>query len=98
MEFFGKANKAKEESLIKQYKEEINLIITDEIVERKTQKKEEAMIQSLEEKIRQKEWVKEIEKYNRLSITTKEGYKIEIEVNNQENKAWIVEIIKRRNR
>lgn len=43
MEFFGKANKAKEESLIKQYKEEINLIITDEIVERKTQKKEDGV-------------------------------------------------------
>ena len=46
----SKTTKAKEEHIIEQYKEEINLIIIDEIAERKIQNKEELMIISLDAK------------------------------------------------
>lgn len=107
MEYYGKASKSKEESLIKQYEEEINLIIIDEIAERKIQVKKEAFIQSLENKIKQKEWVETtkkcneaeieqtpVENNNRLIVTTKEGYKITIEVDNEKLIAKIIDITK----
>lgn len=102
-----KASKAKEESLIKQYEEEINLIIIDEIAERKIKPKEEAFIQSLENKIKEKQWVEvtkkcneteteqtPVENNNRLIVTTKEGYKITIEVDNEKLIANIIDITK----
>lgn len=65
MEFCGKAAKAKEEQQIAQYKEEINLIIADEVAERKIEAKENLMIESLETKIREKEWVSQIDKLDK---------------------------------
>ena len=69
-----KANTAKEEHLISQYKEEINLIIAEEIAERKTEVKEEVMIVSLEGKIRKKDWVNQekVNQYNEEGITESE--------------------------
>lgn len=100
-----KANEAKKEHQIDQYKEEVNLIITEEIMERKIEPKQGIpLIKSLEEKINQKEWVKqtylcnqdgiqesEIQKNNYLEIIAKEEYKIVVEVKNEENQAWIVD-------
>ena len=99
----NEASKAKEEHLIEQYKEEINLIIIDEIAERKTENKEELMIVSLDTKIREKEWVNEIYKCNHngeeqltfetsthLLIESKEHYEILIEVNEAKQTAKIV--------
>jgi len=97
MEFFGKSGKAKEEHKIAGYKEEINLAIAEEITERKTEVKEEEMIDSLDGKIRNKEWVgktsKEseealLEKY--LIVESKEGYEFIIEVDNQKQTAKVV--------
>lgn len=102
-----KSSKAKEESLIKQYEEEIKLIIVYEIAERKIQVKKEAFIQSLENKIKEKQWVEAtkkcneteteqtpVENNNRLIVTTKEGYKITIEVDNEKLIANIIDITK----
>ncbi len=106
----AKAKRAKEEQLIAQYKEEINLIIAEEIAERKIEEKEELMIQSLDTKIRKKEWVKEIYKLNdeqqeqttfeestHLLVESKEGYEFLIKVDNKKNTAEIVSA-RRRNR
>ena len=103
----AKANRAKEESKIEQYKEEVNLIIIDEVAERKIKYKEEAFIESLEAKIQEKEWVKETQKSNQdgieetenkkntqLLVKTKDGYEILIKVDNTELVAEIVEIRK----
>jgi hypothetical protein len=100
----NKTNKAKEEHLIEQYKEEINLIIIDEIAERKTQRKEERMIISLDKKIREKEWVNEIYKCNssgeeqptfeestHLLVESKEHYEFLIEVDEAKQTAKIVD-------
>ena len=101
-----KALKAKEEHLISQYKEEINLIIAEEVAERKTEIKEEPMIVSLEQKIRKKEWVNQekVKQYNEEGITeeqaennkylfveSKEGYEFIIEVDNEKETAKITE-------
>ena len=99
----NKASKAKEEHLIEQYKEEINLIIIDEIAERKTKNKNELMIVSLDTKIRGKEWVNEIYKCNssgeeqstfeestHLLVESKEHYEFLIEVNEAKQTARIV--------
>ena len=104
----AKARKAKEEQLIAQYKEEINLIIAEEIAERKIEIKQELMIQSLYTKIRKKEWVKEIYKLDdnqeeqktfetstHLLVESKEGYEFLIEVDNEKNTAKIVSARKR---
>jgi Tfp pilus assembly major pilin PilA len=103
----NKASKAKEEHLIEQYKEEINLIIIDEMAERKTENKEELMIVSLDTKIREKEWVNEIYKCNssgeeqptfeastHLLVESKEHYEILIEVNEAKQTAKIVSLEK----
>ena len=70
-----KALKAKKEHLISQYKEEINLIIAEEVAERKTEIKEEPMIVSLEQKIRKKEWVNQekVKQYNEEGITEEQA-------------------------
>lgn len=103
----NKAKRASEESKIEQYKEEINLIIIDEIAERKIKSKTEALIVSLENKIKEKEWVKEtkkcneegieqqpVEENNRLIVSTKDGYEIIIEVDNIGLVAKIIEVNK----
>ncbi len=104
MEFYGKSVKAKEEQLINQYKEELNLIILDEIAERKIETKKELMVESLDKKISQKDWVKEpIIKYNEnyepqsqyegsmyLLVQSKDGYEFLIKVDNKNNFAEIV--------
>ena len=102
-----KTSKAKEENLIEQYKEEINLIIIDEIAERKIQNKEELMILSLDSKIREKKWVNEIYKCNssgeeqptfdastHLLVESKEHYEFLIEVNEAKQIAKIVSLQK----
>ncbi len=99
----NKANTAKEKHIIEQYKEEINLEITDEVAQRKIQPKEELMIVSLDGKIRQKEWVNEIYKCNsggeeqptfetstHLLAESKEHYEFLIEVNEEKETAKIV--------
>ncbi len=101
-----KALKAKEEHLISQYQEEINLIIVEEVAERKTEVKEEAMIVSLEGRIRKKDWVNQekVNQYNEEGITesepaknkyliveSKEGYEFMIEVDNEKETAKIIE-------
>ena len=101
-----KSLKAKEEHLISQYKEEINLIIAEEVAERKTEVKEEPMIVRLEQKIRKKEWVNQekVKQYNEEGITeeqaennkylfveSKEGYEFIIEVDNEKETAKITE-------
>lgn len=59
MDYFGKANTAKEEHKIAQYKEELGLIITAEVTERAVEAKEEPMIKSLYDKMNAKdvEWI-----------------------------------------
>lgn len=103
----SKAIKAKEEHTMNQYKEEINLIIVEEIAERKTEEKEELMIQSLDTKIREKTWVSEIYKLDDnkeeqetfetstyLLVESKEHYEFLIEVDSENNIAKIVEVTK----
>lgn len=103
----NKAMRASEESKIERYKEEINLIIIDEIAERKIKSKTEALIVSLENKIKEKEWVEgtkkcneegieqqPVEENNRLIVNTKDGYEIIIEVNNIGLVAKIIEVNK----
>ena len=103
----SKAKKAKEEHLIEQYREEINLIILEEITERKTETKEELMIISLDTKIRKKDWVNEIYKCNgqgeeqptfeestHLLVESKEHYEYLIEVNEENGTAKIVSVQK----
>lgn len=103
----NKAMRASEESKIERYKEEINLIIIDEIAERKIKSKTEALIVSLENKIKEKEWVEgtkkcneegieqqPVEENNRLIVNTKDGYEIIIEVDNIGLVAKIIEINK----
>lgn len=103
----NKAMRASEESKIERYKEEINLIIIDEIAERKIKSKTEALIVSLENKIKEKEWVEGTKKCNeegieqqpveenkRLIVNTKDGYEIIIEVDNLGIVAKIIEINK----
>lgn len=100
-----KSTKAKEEHLIAQYKEEINLIIVEEIAERKTEEKEEMMIKSLYDQISSKsvEWVSNrymcneegIEKENvaenkYLIVESKEAYEFIIEIDEQNNTAKII--------
>ncbi len=95
-----KANSAKDEHKINQYKEEINLIVADEIAERQVTAKTESFHISLKNKITEKEWVENIseneEEANKiyLSIKTKEGYEITVEVDNNKNIAKIVKVSK----
>ncbi len=97
------SRKAKEEHQISQYREEINLVITEEITERKIEAKQELMIKSLDTKIRKKEWVNEIYKLDNnkqeqqtfetsthLLVESKEGYEFLIEVNDLKNTAKII--------
>ena len=105
MGFCGKADTAKEEHKIEGYREEINLIIAEEVTERKTEVKTEPMIQSLDTKIKEqkKEWVKNTYQYDENGITkenpeenkyllieTKEGYEFIIEVDNERKTAQII--------
>ena len=103
MDYCGKASKAKEEHKIAGYKEEINLIIAEEVAERKTEAKPEPMIESLDKKIQKKEWKKETIQYNEkgetdqdksknryLIVQTKEGYEFTIDVDNEKETAKIV--------
>lgn len=103
----GKAVKAKEEHVISQYKEEINLIITEEIAERAVKSKEELLIKSLDTKIRRKPWVNEIYKLDEnreeqqtfetstyLLVESKEHYEFLVEVDNENKIAKIVEVTK----
>jgi hypothetical protein len=99
----NKSSNVKEEYIIEQYKEEINLIIIDEIAERRIQNKDELMIISLDTKIKEKEWVNEIYKCNssgeeqptfeastHLLVESKEHYEFLIEVNEAKQTAKIV--------
>lgn len=105
MEYFGKAESAEELNQIAEYKEKLNLIIMEEIAERKTQKKDKSMIESLDEKIRTKEssWVQEIYKCDNhkqiqetfetsthLLVESKENYEFFIEVNEEQCVAKII--------
>lgn len=107
MGFCGKAAKASEEQLINQYKEELNLIILDEVAERKIEPKKDLMIKSLEEKIEKKEWVNQIDQLNGNEVVTeslemstyllvrsKEGYEFLIEVDNENSTANIIRVTK----
>ncbi len=94
----GKANTAKEEHKIAQYKEEINLIVMEEIAERKTETKTEPMIVSLENKIKEKDWGEKTSKEKQdgdtaeyLIVESKEGYEFIIEVDNEKETAKIIE-------
>ncbi len=66
----SKTVKARDEHNLNQYKEEIGLIVAEEITQRQTEEKLEPMIKSLEDKIKQKDWVKEkgTSKYNKHMI------------------------------
>lgn len=93
-----KAIKSKEEHLISQYKEEINLSIAEELAERKTETKTEPMIESLEKKIKEKDWVAKTSKEKQegstaeyLIVESKEGYEFIIEVDNEKETAKIIE-------
>ncbi len=93
-----KANTAKEEHKIAQYKEELNLVIAEEIAERKTEVKEELMIESLDKKIKKKDWVAKTNRENvegaseeYLIVESKEGYEFIIEVNNEKETAKITQ-------
>ena len=103
----NKAKEASEKSKIEQYKEEINLIIIDEISERQIKNKEEVFILSLESKINEKEWIKETKKCdqegiehqkpeenNQLIVNTRDGYEILIEIDNLRLDAKIIEASK----
>ncbi len=100
-----KAILAKEANQIAEYKERLNLIITEEIAERRIHSKEELMIKSLDEKIRAREssWVQEVykcdkdrneqetfEKSTHLLVESKEHYEFFIEVNESEKTAKII--------
>ncbi len=98
MDYFGKANSTEEQHKIAQYKEELNLIIAEEIAERKTETKTEPMIESLEKKINDKDWVAKTSKEKQdgdtaeyLIVESKEGYEFIIEVNNEKETAKIIE-------
>ncbi len=93
-----KALKAKEEHLINGYKEELNLIIMEELAERTTETKKEPMIESLEKKINEKDWVANTSKEKQdgdtveyLIVESKEGYEFIIEVDNEKETAKIIE-------
>ena len=96
----SKANTAKEEHKIAQYKEELELIIAGEVAERTLEAKEGQMIKSLYDQINSKdvEWVANrymcneegIEKENvvenrYLIVESKEGYEFIIEVDEPNN-------------
>lgn len=95
-----KANSAKDEHKINQYKEEINLIVADEIAERQVTAKTESFHISLKNRITEKEWVENIseneEEANKvyLIIKTKEGYEITVEIDNNKDIAKIVNVSK----
>ncbi len=93
-----KANTAKEEHKIAQYREELNLIILEEVTERKVSKKEEPMIESLDQKIKKKDWVEKTSKEQAegaseeyLIVESKEGYEFIIEVNKEKETAKIIQ-------
>lgn len=105
MDYFGKADIAKEEHKIAQYKEELGLIITTEVTERAVEAKEEPMIKSLYDKMNAKnvEWIANrymcneegIEKENivenkYLIVESKDGYEFIIEVDEPNNIAKII--------
>ena len=96
---------AQKESLKNQYQEEIKIIIMDEIARRKTEEVDELFIVSLDEKIREKDWVKEIYKYDEneneqesfetsthLLVETKDDFRILVEVNEENLIAKITRI------
>ncbi len=98
MGYFGKANSAKEQHNIAQYKEELNLIIMEEVTERTVETKTEPMIVSLEKKINEKDWVAKTSREKQdgetveyLIVESKEGYEFVIEVDNEKETAKIVE-------
>ncbi len=98
MDCFGKANSAKEQHNIAQYKEELNLIIMEEVTERTTGTKTEPMIESLDKKIKEKDWVAKTSKEKQegetveyLIVESKEGYEFIIEVDNEKETAKIIE-------
>ncbi len=105
----SKANTAKEEHKIAQYKEELELIIAGEVTERTLEAKEGQMIKSLYDQINSKdvEWVDNrymcneegIEKENvvenrYLIVESKEGYEFIIEVDEPNNVAKIISVDK----
>ena len=92
---FTRAQQAEKLTKKSQYFEEINIEILDEIAQRKEETKEKAFIKSIQERLENKEWVKEIiatdtdmqEHENDLentllTIITKENFKILIDVQN----------------
>ena len=94
-----KTTTAEEEHKISQYKEELNLIITEEITERKTETKKEPIIDSLDTKIKtqKKEWIAKTSKEQQegntveyLIVESIEGYEFIIEVNNEKGTIKIV--------
>ena len=103
----SKVKTAKENHIMEQYKEEITLSIAEEVAERKIDKKDKLMILSLDEKIRQKEWINEIYKCDsdgeeqatfeastHLLVESQEHYEFLIEVNETQETAKIVSSIK----
>ncbi len=98
MDCYGKANSAKEQHNIAQYKEELNLIIMEEVTERTTETKGETMIVSIEKKVKEKDWVEKTTKEKQdsetveyLIVESKEGYEFIIEVDNEKETAKIIE-------
>lgn len=101
----SKSIEAQKENLKSQYQEEIDIIVMDEIAQRKTEKKEELFIISLDEKIREKDWVREIYKYDKdgneqesfetsthLLVETNNDFRILIEIDQENLIAKIISI------
>lgn len=110
MDCCGKANSAKEQHNIAQYKEQLELIITEEVTERAVKEKEEPMIKSLYDKMNEKdiEWIANrymcdedgIEKENvsenkYLIVESKDGYEFIIEVDETNRIAKLISADKR---
>lgn len=100
----NKAIKAAQASKIADYTERIDLIVAEEIAERLEKPKEELLIKSLKEKIKEQDWVEEVfmtdnggtetteeTEGTHLIVETKDGYELIVEVNNVELWAKVVE-------
>lgn len=101
-----KSTKAKKNTDIETYTEQLKLIISDEVADRKTSAKEELMIKSLYDKINpttvegvvrtymcdeDKIEQENIEDNQYIIVETKEGYEFKIQVDNEKNIAQFVD-------
>ena len=99
-----KAIKAKQNSTIENYKEEIKLEIIDEQAQRKLQESKAVFIVTLKERLENKDWIKEIimcddnfevqedkTKNTKIIVNTVDNYQITIDIDNDKILATIKE-------